>query len=188
VTAEKQADGALGAGVRAEYDFVPTRADYVAMLRNAPMVRAAKVAAWLMLCVVALTVLMRLLVVDSSGEPVGSPEVLSMLLVIGAPTALVVLWYARLGSLAAWRKPQNREPVHAVLGSDGFSHTGPSGKQSIVWDVASHARETTDGYYVYVPSGLVSMVFWLPKRAVTAGEQAGVRELIRANVRRYQIR
>lgn len=111
-----------------------------------------------------------------------------MLLIIGAPMALLVLWYARLGGLSARHKPQNREPVHAVLGADGFSHSGPSGRQSTVWGIASHARETAETYYVYVPSGLVSTVFWLPKRAVPVGEQAGVRELIRANVRRYQVR
>lgn len=52
----------------------------------------------------------------------------------------------------------------------------------------SQARETAEAYYVYVPSGLASLVFWLPKRAVPVNEQTRVRAQIQAHVRRYRIR
>ncbi|WP_129787756.1 YcxB family protein [Promicromonospora panici] len=93
-----------------------------------------------------------------------------------------------MGSLAAWRKPANREPVRAVLDADGFSHTGPSGARPFVWGVASQARETAEAYYVYVPNGVSSLVYWLPKRAVPIDEHAAVRQQIQAFVGRYRVR
>ena len=188
VTAQQHDDGAVLAAVRVEYDFVPTQDDYVALLRNMPMMRAATVLAWFMLVVVVLAIVLRFFVVDSSGEPAGDPEALGVLVVFGSTLSLTILGYARFGGMAAWRKPQNREPVRAVLDTDGFSHEGPSGSRGFVWGIASRARETTEGYYVYVPNGLASAVYWLPKRVVPAGEQATVREQVQAHVPRYEIR
>jgi hypothetical protein len=188
VTAQEHADSATDIGVRSEYGFVPTRADYVALLRTSPVVRVGKALAWFLLAMLALLVLARFFVVDAEGRPVGDPEVVAALMALGTPPALFMLAYAQLGAYAGWRKPQNREPVHAVLDADGFSHAGPSGRQFMVWGVASRARETAYAYYVYVPSGVASMVYWLPKRAVPVGEQAAVRAQIQAHVPRYRIR
>jgi hypothetical protein len=188
VTAQQRDDGAIGAGVRVEYDFVPTQDDYVALLRNMPMMRAATVLAWFVLVVVVLAVVLSFFVVDSNGQPAGDLGALGVLVVFGGTLSLTILGYARIGGMAAWRKPQNREPVRAALDADGLSHEGPSGRQAVVWGIASRARESAEGYYVYVPNGLASAVYWLPKRAVPAGEQATVRERIQAHVPRYEIR
>jgi hypothetical protein len=190
VTAENHVHGATATGVRSEYHFhfVPTRQDYVALVRDVPMLRAGRAVAWTVLVLLALLVLARFFVVDAEGDPVGDPDVLAALVALGTPTALFLLGYARLSAHVGWRKPQSREPVHAVLDADGFSHVSPSGSQSMVWGVASRARETSEAYYVDVPSGLASMVYWLPKRAVPVGEQAAVRAQIQAQVPRYRIR
>lgn len=188
MTTEQHLDGATQAAVRSEYDFVPVRSDYVALLRNVPMMRAVTVLAWCLVAALTLAVLMTFVVVDAGGEPVGDPQELAVLLAFGVPAALILFAYAWLGGVAAWRRPANREPVLAALDADGFSHAGPSGRQSFVWGVASRARETAEAYYVYVPNGLASLVYWLPKRAVPVGEQAQVRMRIQTHVRRYQIR
>lgn len=188
VTAEEQRDGALGTGVRAEYDFVPVRSDYVELLRNAPMTRAAVVLAWFMFGVLALAVLMRFYLVDADGDPALDPGTLQIMLLLGVPAGLVTLGYARLGGLLAWRRPANREPVRAALDADGVGHTGPSGQQFAVWAIVSRARETAEAYYLYVPNGLGALVYWLPKRAVPLVEQARVAQQIRAHVARYQTR
>lgn len=185
---ENHATSVTGTGVRLAFDFVPERSDYVAVLRAMPMMRALSVLAWLLLAVLVLAVLMSYFLVGADGEPVGDRTNLTMLLVPGVPAALILLGYARLGGHAAWRKPANREPVRAVLDADGFSHAGPSGSQSFTWPVASGARETAEAYYVYVPNGLFSLVYWLPKRAVPVEEQVLVRAQIRAHVGRYRVR
>lgn len=188
VTAHNDMADATGTGVRLEYTFVPVRADYVALLRNVPTVRVLTILGWFVLVVLVLAVFMRFFVVTSDGEPAVNPVDLVVLVVLGVPSALIALGYARLGSLVAWRKPQNREPVQAVLDADGFSHSGPSGRQSCVWNVVSHACETAEGYYVYVSNGLAALVYWLPKRAVPVGEQAAVRRQIQERTPRYRIR
>jgi hypothetical protein len=188
VAEENPATGVTGTGVRLTYDFVPERSDYVAVLRAMPMMRALIVLAWLLLAMLALAVLMTYFLVGADGEPVGDRTDLTMILVLGVPAALILLGYARLGGHAAWRKPANREPVRAVLDVDGFSHAGPSGSQSFRWHAAAGARETTEAYYVYVPNGFFSLVYWLPKRAVPVGEQVLVRAQIQAHVGRYRLR
>ena len=188
VTAQNRADRGSGTGVRSEYDFVPTRSDYVALLRNMPMMLVVTVSTWVMVVLLGLLALMSYFLVGSDGQPAFDREFLLILLVLGVPAAVLGLGCARLGGLAAWRKPANREPVHAVLDADGFGHTGPSGAQSFVWGVASRADETPEAYYVYVPNGVSSLVFWLPKRAVPIGEHAAVRQQIQTFVRRYRIR
>lgn len=152
------------------------------------MMRVVTVLTWVMVVLLGLVVLMSYFLVRSDGEPAVDREFVLIMLVLGVPAAVFGLGLARLGGLAAWRKPANREPVHAVLDADGFSHTGPSGAQSFVWGVASRASETAEAYYVYVPNGVSSLVFWLPKRAVPIDEHAAVRQQIQASVRRYRIR
>ncbi|MGW2092898.1 hypothetical protein [Promicromonospora sukumoe] len=61
---------------------------------------------------------------------------------VAALAALVAFGYAPFGGRVAWRKPANREPVHAVLDSEGFRHEGPSGSQFFTWSVATRALET----------------------------------------------
>ncbi|GHH66541.1 YcxB family protein [Promicromonospora soli] len=186
---ENHATGVTDTGLRLAYDFVPERSDYVAVLRAMPTMRAVTVLSWLVLAVVlTLAVLMSYFLVDRDGEPVADRTDLMILLVLGVPAALILLGYSRLGGHAAWRKPANREPVRAVLDADGFSHAGPSGSQSFRWPIASRARETTEAYYVYVPNGLFSLVYWLPKRAVPVDEQVLVRAQIQAHVGRYKLR
>ncbi|MFI6427766.1 YcxB family protein [Promicromonospora sp. NPDC050880] len=172
----------------AAYDFVPVRADYADLLRAMPQMRAVRVLGWCVLGLIAAMIGLSFLLVRDDGAPVADAATLAPLVVLGMLTGIVVLGYAPLGAHAAWRRPANREPVRAVLDDDGFRHEGPSGSQACVWGVASQARETAGAYYLYVPNGLASMIFWLPKRAVPVGEQALVRERIRAHVGRYVIR
>jgi hypothetical protein len=152
------------------------------------MMPAVRVLTWAMVVLLGLVVLMSNFLVGSDGEPAVDPEFVLIMLVLGVPAAVVGLGYARLGGLAAWRKPANREPVRAVLDADGFSHTGPSGAQSFVWGLASRAGETAEAYYVHVPNGASSLMFWLPKRAVPVDEHLAVRQQIQAFVPRYRIR
>ncbi|MFJ3404807.1 YcxB family protein [Promicromonospora sp. NPDC090134] len=187
MTTQNHPERATGTGTGTEYDFVPVRADYVAVLRSLPQLAAARVLAWVMLALGVLLALLRFVVVDAEGNLAGDPRALELFLVAGIPAALF-FGYPWLGGPAAWRLPANREPVRAVLDADGFAHEGPSGSQTFAWGVASRAWETAEAYYVYVPNGLASLVWWLPKRAVPLAEQAAVRERIQQRVRRYRIR
>lgn len=188
VSTEKHLEGAAGTRPRAGYDFVPTRSDYVALLRNVPMMRAATVLGWIMLVVFGLLALMPFFFVDDAGDPAGDPAALTALAVVGLPMVAFVFGYARLGALAAWRKPANRELVRATVDGEGIGHSGPSGTQSHAWSVVSGARETPEAYYLYVSNGLASLIYWLPKRAVPLDEQTHVRRQIQAHVPRYRIR
>ncbi|MFI2486888.1 YcxB family protein [Promicromonospora kroppenstedtii] len=172
----------------AAYDFTPTQSDYADLLRSMPQLRMLKTLTWVMLAVFAVALLMGLFLVHDDGQPVLDTATLLSLTVAAALAALIGFGYAPFGGRAAWRKPLNREPIHAVLDSKGFRHEGPSGSQSFTWSVAARALETNEAYYVYVPNGLASLVYWLPKRAVPIGDQASVRAHIQAHVSRYLIR
>lgn len=172
----------------AAYDFAPAQSDYVDLLRSMPQLRILKAFAWVALGLLAVAVLMGFLLVHDDGQPVSDPTMLLPLTVAAAMATLFALGYARFGGRAAWRKPLNREPIHAVLDSEGFRHEGPSGSQSFTWSVATRALETNEAYYVYVPNGLASLVYWLPKRAVPLDDQPSVRAHIQAHVPRYLIR
>ena len=172
----------------AAYDFAPAPSDYADLLRSMPQVRILKVLTWVMLALLAVALLMGLFLVRDDGQPVLDPATLLPLIVAAALAALIGFGYAPLGGRAAWRKPANREPVHAVLDSEGFRHEGPSGSQSFTWSVATRAVETNEAYYVHVSNGLASLVYWLPKRAVPLADQAPVRAHIQAHVTRYLIR
>ena len=174
--------------LQAAYDFAPARSDYVSLLQSLPQLRVLKLLAWFMLAMFAIALFMSFVLVTADGEPAGDP---SLLLVLAAPAALGALLafgYAPLGGRLAWRKPANREPVHAVLDGEGFRHEGPSGSQAFAWSVAARALETDEAYYVYVSNGVASLVYWLPKRAVPVAEQASVRAHIQAHTRRYRVR
>lgn len=188
MSTDEPLEGAAGTLPRTGYDFVPTRLDYVAILRNVPMMRAATVLGWAMLVLFGLLALMPVFVVDDAGNPVGDPALLIALAVFGVPAAVLTLGYSRLGAVAAWRKPVNREPVRATVDDEGISHSGASGTQAHAWSVVSRARETPEAYYLYVSNGLASLIYWLPKRAVPIDEQNHVRGQIKARVRRYQVR
>ncbi|GAA2223309.1 hypothetical protein GCM10010413_15510 [Promicromonospora sukumoe] len=172
----------------ATYDFAPAQSDYADLLRSMPQMRILKALAWVMLALLAVAVLMGFFLVTDDGQPALDAPTLLPLIMVAALAALVAFGYAPFGGRAAWRKPANREPVHAVLDNEGFRHEGPSGSQSFTWSVATRALETNQGYYVYVSNGLASLVYWLPKRAVPLGDQAAVRAHIQAHVPRYQIR
>ncbi|WP_036968031.1 YcxB family protein [Promicromonospora kroppenstedtii] len=172
----------------AAYDFTPTQSDYADLLRTMPQLRTLKGFAWGMLAVLAVAVLMGFFLVHDDGQPAIDATTLVPLTVAAAVATLFAFGYARFGGRAAWRKPLNREPIHAVLDSKGFRHEGPSGSQSFTWNVATRALETNEAYYVYVPNGLASLVYWLPKRAVPLADQASVRAHIQAHVKRYRLR
>lgn len=173
---------------QAAYDFAPTRSDYVALLRSLPQLRVLKLLAWFMLVLFAIALFMSFFLVTADGEPAVDASLLKVLAAPAALAALVAFGYARIGGLLAWRKPANREPVHAVLDGEGFRHEGPSGSQTFVWSVATRAIETDEAYYVPMSNGVASLVYWLPKRVVPLAEQAPVRAHIQAHVGRYLIR
>ncbi|MFI2366691.1 YcxB family protein [Promicromonospora sp. NPDC019610] len=170
------------------YDFVPAQSDYVDLLRSAPQLRLLKALAWVALGMLSVAVLMSFFLVHDDGQPAIDPETLLPLTVAAVVATLFAFGYARFGGRSAWRKSQNREPVHATLDSEGFRHEGPSGCQSFTWNVATRALETNEAYYVYVPNGLASLVYWLPKRAVPLEDQAAIRAHIQAHVPRYLMR
>lgn len=172
----------------AAYDFTPAPSDYANLLRSMPQLRMLKTLTRVMLALLAVAVLMGFFLVRDDGQPAIDAKTLLPLIAIAALTTLVAFGYAPFGGRAAWRKPANREPVHAVLDSEGFRHEGPSGSQSFTWSVATRALETNEAYYVYVSNGLASLIYWLPKRAVPVGDQAAVRAHIQAHVTRYLIR
>lgn len=183
---ENQGPGTAGTAVYAEYDFVPVRSDYAALLRAMPQVRTLRALAWCVSTLAGVAGVLSLFLVDSQGEPM--TDLAAPLVVAAVVTAVVGFGYSPWGASAAWRRPASREPVRAVLDDQGFRHEGPSGSQSCVWGVVSHVRETAEAYYLYVPNGLGAMVYWLPKRAVPVDQQAFVGQHIRARVRRYRIR
>lgn len=172
----------------AAYDFAPAPSDYTNLLRSMPQLRILKALTWVMLALLAVALLMGFFLVHDDGQPAIDATTLLPLTVAAAVATLFAFGYARFGGRAAWRKPANREPVHAVLDSEGFRHEGPSGSQSFTWSVATRALETNEAYYVYVSNGLAALVYWLPKRAVPLGDQAAVRAHIQNHVPRYQIR
>lgn len=172
----------------AAYDFAPAPSDYANLLRSMPQLRMLTTLTWVMLAVFAVALLMGLFLVHDDGQPVLNRSTLLPLTVAATLAALIGFGYAPIGGRAAWRKPLNREPIHAVLDSEGFRHEGPSGSQAFTWNVATRALETNEAYYVYVPNGLASLVYWLPKRAVPLADQAAVRAHIQAHVPRYLIR
>ncbi|MFD6445074.1 YcxB family protein [Promicromonospora sp. NPDC060204] len=172
----------------AAYDFGPAQSDYANLLRSMPQVRRLKTLAWVMLALLALAVLMGFFLVHDDGQPALDAPTLLPFVMVAALTTLVAFGYAPFGGRSAWRKSQNREPVHATLDSEGFRHEGPSGSQAFTWNVATRALETNEAYYVYVPNGLASLIYWLPKRAVPLGDQAVVRAHIQAHVPRYLVR
>lgn len=173
---------------QAAYDFAPTRSDYVALLRSLPQLRVLKLLAWFVLVMFAVALFMSFFLVNVDGEPAVDPWLLRVLAGPAVLATVVAFGYAWIGGLLAWRKPVNREPVHAVLDSEGFRHEGPSGSQTFAWSVATRAIETDEAYYVHVSNGVASLVYWLPKRVVPVGEQALVRAHIQTHVGRYRIR
>lgn len=177
-----------GTTFAATYDFAPAQSDYTDLLRSMPQMRVLKAFVWVMLALLAAAVLMGFLLVRDDGQPAFDQTTLLPLTVAAAVVTVFAVGYARFGGRAAWLKPLNREPVRAVLDSEGFRHEGPSGSQSFTWSVATRALETDEAYYVYVPNGLASLVYWLPKRAVPLDDQASVRAHIQAHVPRYLVR
>lgn len=172
---------------RYEFDFTPTRRDYVEMFRHAPGHLALRILAWSLLGTALLGALASSFLVDAAGRPFGDPS-LSVLILMALPLALVGIGFPQIGAAVAWRKPMNREPIHAVLDADGFSHAGPSGAQSATWRIISRVLETTDAYYLYCPTGLFTLVFWLPKRAVRADELSSLSQQLRAHVTHFRRR
>ncbi|MFE7504379.1 YcxB family protein [Promicromonospora sp. NPDC057488] len=172
----------------AVYEFAPTPSDYTDLLRNMPQLRMLKTLAWVMLTLLAVAVLMGFFLVRDDGQPAIDATTLLPLTLVAALAALVAFGYVPFGGRAAWRKPLNREPVRAILDTEGFRHEGPSGSQAFTWNVATRALEANEAYYVYVPNGLASLIYWLPKRAVPLADQAAVRAHIQAHVPRYLIR
>ncbi|MFD7308549.1 hypothetical protein [Promicromonospora sp. NPDC059942] len=142
----------------ATYDFVPAQSDYVNLLRSTPQLRLLKAFAWVALGLLAAAILMSFFLVHDDGQPAIDLETLLPLTVAAVVATLFAFGYAHFGARAAWRKPQNREPVHATLDSEGFRHEGPSGSQAFTWSVATRALETNEAYYVYVPNGVASLL------------------------------
>jgi hypothetical protein len=170
-----------------ETTFNPSRADYVALVRNAPLTPLVVASGWLMLLLCAVLLAMGFLLVTADGEPAASPE-LSIASIVLIPMGISMVCWARTAAFLAWRQPMNREPVTALVNADGIGHSGPSGQQFLSWSAAARARETADAIYVYVPHGLATLVYWLPKSAVRAEDLAGLRSLIRSKVPRYRAR
>ncbi|WP_285104089.1 YcxB family protein [Promicromonospora sp. MEB111] len=181
-------DHTAGTTFAAAYDFAPAQSDYADLLRSMPQLRILKAFVWLMLALLAVAVLMSFFLVRDDGQPAIDLVTLLPLTVAAVAATLFAFGYARFGGMAVWRKPQNREPVHAVLDSEGFRHEGPSGSQAFTWSVATRALETNEAYYVYVPNGVASLIYWLPKRAVPLDDQVSVRTHIQAHVPRYLVR